>query len=164
MGFTLLDRFSFFLLSRNWRGDFDLNGIYTGDDIDALSSLVAGASNPYSPQLNFDLDNDGAITDTDRDVWVTELVGTHYGDLDLNGEVQFADFLTLARSFGEVAGWSGGDLDGSGIVDFGDFLLLSENFGAKTASVTSSVPEPPGLGVCLVALAAVFYNRLRSRG
>jgi hypothetical protein len=54
------------------------------------------------------------------------------GDSDLDGDVDFADFLILAANFGVAsAAWQQGDFDGNQMVDFGDFLLLSANFGGR---------------------------------
>ena len=52
------------------------------------------------------------------------------GDVDKNGDVDFADFLILSSTFGDtVAPGTGADIDGDGVVGFADFLLLSANFG-----------------------------------
>ena len=56
------------------------------------------------------------------------------GDVDANGEVDFLDFLALARNFGKVDLPNGpldGDFDNDGDVDFLDFLTLANNFGKK---------------------------------
>ena len=54
------------------------------------------------------------------------------GDANDDGNVEFADFLTLSGNFGErTPEWEEGDFDGNGTVDFADFLILSFNFGAK---------------------------------
>jgi len=53
------------------------------------------------------------------------------GDVDGNGEVNFADFLILSANFGNTdAERKDGDLDGDGQVAFADFLILSDNFAA----------------------------------
>lgn len=58
--------------------------------------------------------------------------GTQRGDIDLDGDVDFADFFALSANFGATdAVWSDGDLDGDGTVAFADFLILSQNFGFK---------------------------------
>ena len=52
------------------------------------------------------------------------------GDTNLDGEVDFADFLVLSNNFGKTvdAVWADGDFDGDGKVEFADFLILSGNF------------------------------------
>lgn len=78
------------------------------------------------------------------------------GDVDANGEVDFADFLVLSANFGndvDPAG-SSGDIDGNGNVDFSDFLILSANFG-QSAGAVASVPEPTGLVLLLFGVGII---------
>ena len=68
------------------------------------------------------------------------------GDVDGDGEVNFADFLILSANFGNTeAARADGDLDGDGQVAFADFLILSNNFAAAEpqAIVASSAEDPP---------------------
>jgi hypothetical protein len=55
------------------------------------------------------------------------------GDVDSNNRVDFADFLSLAASFGKGTGETGyvasADIDSSGRVDFTDFLTFIRFFG-----------------------------------
>lgn len=52
------------------------------------------------------------------------------GDIDLDGSVDFNDFLDFSSNFGlQNATWDDGDFDGDGLVGFNDFLLLSNYFG-----------------------------------
>lgn len=51
------------------------------------------------------------------------------GDLNGDGQVNFADFLILAANFNQEATPEQGDLDRDGIVNFADFVVLSNNFG-----------------------------------
>jgi len=55
------------------------------------------------------------------------------GDIDLNGQVNFTDFLLLSENFGTKSenGNAQGDIDNDGIVAFEDFLILAENFGRE---------------------------------
>ena len=82
------------------------------------------------------------------------------GDLDGNGKVEFADFLTLSGNFGmDVADHTQGDIDCNGKVEFADFLELSGNFG-KTVGA-QSVPEPASSS--LFVLAGCFAGAMRRR-
>ena len=64
------------------------------------------------------------------------------GDLDGNGQVEFADFLVLSANFGqEVDSHAAGDIDCNGTVEFADFLALSSNFGSSVGEA-ENVPEP----------------------
>lgn len=82
------------------------------------------------------------------------------GDVDLDGEVSFGDFLALSGNFGGAGDWSHGDFDGNGKVEFPDFLLLSENFGQALID-TSAVPEPATSPILLAGVVAALGLRQR---
>jgi hypothetical protein len=90
---------------------------------------------------------------------------THFGDSNLDGSVDFGDFLALSENFGQAAGWAGGDFDGSGTTDFDDFLNLALNFGAGEINV-AAVPEPAGqeLAIVLVIGWLVVVNGRQMSG
>ena len=76
-----------------------------------------------------------------------EILLTFAGDADLNLEVNFLDFLALARSFGQLnATWQQGDFNGNGEVQFIDFLVLANNFGSiwSADGTPSGTPAPLG--------------------
>ena len=63
------------------------------------------------------------------DYLLREVFMTKRGDADLDGRVDFGDFLTLSASFSSTdAVWETGDFDGDGEVAFADFLWLAANF------------------------------------
>ena len=81
------------------------------------------------------------------------------GDLDGNGIVEFADFLTLSGNFAMmVDSHEQGDIDCNGTVEFADFLELSGNFG-KTIGEAASVPEPTGAWALTIALLSCLARR-----
>ena len=140
-------------------GDFDLDGALTSSDIDQL----VGAIGSNDDLDIYDLNDSGAIDLEDLRIWVEELVGTHLGDADLNGEVDFADFLSLSANFGQDGGWEAGNFDDSGDVQFADFLLLSSNFG-QTAAAAATVPETGTvMPTLVVACAASWFRRRRPK-
>lgn len=134
-------------------GDFDIDGVLTAIDIDLLSAEIRAGSNTAA----FDLTADSIVDDLDRTKWVVELARTLLGDADLDGSVQFSDFLALSRGFGAEGGWADGDFDGNGQVQFPDFLILTNNFGATSAA---AVPEPASL-LSFGYLFGVLVVRLR---
>lgn len=137
-------------------GDFNADGLLTATDIDLLSAQVGGNDTA------FDLNMDGSVTAEDRSAWIS-LAGTIEGDADLNGMVEFADFLSLSAKFGQAGGWADGDFDGSADVQFADFLQLSSNFG-KTAGVVAaaeSVPEPSAGMLAAFGLLGILAMRRR---
>ena len=95
-------------------------------DIDILFAAIRAGSSDGA----FELDGDGEVSNDDADYWIVELAKTRPGDLNLDGKVDFDDFLRLAAKFGKQdAGWSDGDVDGDGDVTFDDFLRLAAEFG-----------------------------------
>jgi hypothetical protein len=138
-------------------GDFDEDGTLDVDDIDLLSQQILTSPTDRS----FDLNNDTTLTNADREIWVQDLVGTSFGDADLNGEVAFSDFLQLADHFGQEGGWGQGDFDGNGRIEFPDFLALSANFAGEANAVAAAVPEPTG--ICLAMFGILGLISLRRR-
>ena len=135
-------------------GDFDGSRVLDAADIDLLSEQIRNSSN----DRDFDLNDDGSLTDVDRQIWIELLAGTILGDADLDGTVNFSDFLALSAGFGKPGGWTDGDVDGNGQVEFPDFLALSANFGQSSA-VLATVPEPASIWLLNVAALAVVMRR-----
>ena len=130
--------------------DFDLDG-----DCDQLDADSLGAAIVRDPAaLSFDLTRDSLVDQNDLDEFLN-LAEAVNGDGDFDGEVGFADFLTLAASFGQTnVSWSNGDFLADGVVDFSDFLVLSGNFG-KVSHAVAAVPEPVGMAFPMVIALAV---------
>lgn len=121
------------------RGDFDADSLLTVADMDLLSTAVRDGDGSDI----YDVTGDGLVDDADRQHWVEELVGTQFGDADLDQTVGFRDFVLMANRYGEPGGWGRGDFDGSGIIDFADWIMLATNFGnPSTSTAISAVPEP----------------------
>ena len=138
-------------------GDFDADFALTAQDMDLLSHEIRKPE----PRVWFDLNGDDLVDQADRDAWVELLANTSFGDADLNGSVEFADFLSLSSNFGQEGGWAQGDFDGSGDVQFADFLLLSTNFGQTTEAV-ATVPEPD-IQISMMFLVSVVLWRWRRK-
>ena len=158
-------------------GDFDFDGTVTSADADALATAIeidAGFSTGISPadgrrfrnydfvleNRKFDLNTDSFINDADRQLWLTHVAKTSSGDSDLDGDVDFEDFLALANNFGESpSSWSRGDFDGNNETNFVDFLTVATNFGNASvndvglAIATPSVPEPSSITLSLIFLS-----------
>lgn len=128
-------------------------------DIDALAEQIQGEG-----LAEFDLNSDGVVDSLDQQTLVEDYLGTLLGDADLDGSVQFADFLALSEGFGQEGGWEQGDFDSNGMVEFQDFLLLSQNFGQPTAeSQTASVPEPSMACYAMIAASLCCLVRRTRR-
>ena len=93
------------------------------------------------------------------------------GGLDLDGDVDFFDYIATSNNFGETEGmgFQDGDMDGDGDVDFFDYITVSNHFGDSlpaSAGVVgvAEVPEPSTfglLGVGTVGLLAYGWRRRR---
>ncbi len=109
-------------------GDFSGNGVVDAADIDLLSLAVRNSSTDNQ----YDLDEDGFVGPRDTENWIQEIAETRRGDANLDGNVDFQDFLIMSSRFGQDdQGWADGDFNGDGSVSFEDFLFLSANFGFK---------------------------------
>ena len=87
------------------------------------------------------------------------LMYTYYGDTNLDGQVNTADFMTLASDFGQSssATWQQGDFNFDGVVNALDFNAIATNFGATpilmSAPLTGTlVPEPASLFAMAVGI------------
>ena len=147
-------------------GDIDGDGDIDSADLDALAA-AAGTGN-----MTFDLDGDGVVSfvasgagvSSDSDYLIRTLLGTEYGDANLDGLVDIVDFDLLGQGFqGLGTGWLYGDFSGSGgMIDIVDFDLLGQFFGFSSKTAASSIPEPST--VCLLCLALVISSRSEHSG
>ncbi len=107
-------------------GDFSGDGTLNAADLDLLINAVADDSN----DSRFDVDRNNSINSDDLDYWLSELANTRRGDANLDGTVNFADFLILSTNFGQIdRGWGDSNFDDDASVSFADFLVLASNFG-----------------------------------
>jgi hypothetical protein len=107
-------------------GDFNRDGRVDGRDIDLLVAALSASSQDAS----FDLDSNRRVDAGDLDYLVESILNTRRGDADLDGDVDFADFVTLSFRYGAgVANWGQGDFDADRTVSFSDFVTLASNFG-----------------------------------
>jgi hypothetical protein len=87
-----------------------------------------------------------------------------YGDADLSGAVNIADFARLAVSFNGPSEWSGGDFNYDGVTTIADFARLASNFNRALPaepSRSTPVPDPTGAAGVIAAAATIFSHRRR---
>lgn len=143
---SLLDSFSLHSIEPI-SGDFDVNGVLDVRDLDLLAMPInAGESRPL-----FDLDGDGEVSESDRDVWVHDLANTYYGDSNLDGEFNSRD-LTLVFQAAEYeddidgnSTWAEGDWNGDGDFTSRDLVFAFQDDGYEKGPRVTAVPEPRGL-------------------
>ena len=147
-------------LSPRSLGDTNEDGTVDVRDIDELCDTVASRRRRYIP--TFEMDGDGQISYSDVEAFLRE-VGSVVGDANLDGMVDFGDFLSLSASFGKEGTWSNGDFTCDGSVDFSDFLSLSGKFGTASPRASHSVPEPSTFWLASIAIvvAPLWTRQLR---
>ena len=144
-------------------GDLDGDGIVAIADIDVLCAAIGDREF----DLAMDVDEDGTINYADLET-VLESIGSRPADANLDGLVQFRDFVTYTSNFGlRPATWSDGDFACDGEVNFRDFLIVSVNYGefrneAQVADAIAAVPEPSSSTLAFVA-PAVWLLLVRTK-
>ena len=88
------------------------------------------------------------------------------GDWDVDGDVDFADYVGLKRHFGAGSGaaWPDGDADLDGDVDYFDYAALRDHFGLTPGGSGGSVPEPATLGLVALGVSWALLGRRVRRG
>jgi hypothetical protein len=160
-GFAL--RLDFF--SDTARGDFNGDGMIDAADIDLLNAAIRGDQAPA-----FDLTGDGAVNGNDRDEMIRGVIGTWYGDSNLDGEFSSADLVAVFsagkdESFAD-AGWAEGDWNGDRVFNSGDLVTAFSDGGYEVGPrPAAAVPEPVGAWLVLVGLGITgcYGRRYRSR-
>lgn len=116
-------------------GGADFNGdlVIDANDIDMLYASFGG-------NLKFDVNGDNAVNQFDVNAYVREVLGTEFGDADLDGDVDLQDYNILALNYNKSGvGWAGGDFTGNGVVNSSDYTRLKQQFGFNNAGF--SLPE-----------------------
>ncbi len=120
--------------------DFNFDQVCDIADLNALLAIgpiKAGVSSTDQTQV-FDLDGDDVINNQDVDEWLSAAANDEgaadaykRGDADLNGQIDFNDFLAWLLHFRQqTLLWNEGDFDGSGVVDFTDLIILVINLNS----------------------------------
>jgi hypothetical protein len=130
-------------------GDFNGNGTLDAQDIDILSAEAASGANNSA----FDLNTDGQVNAEDRRVWVEDLKRIYFGDANLDGQFNSADFVSVFQAgqyedaIADNSSWSTGDWNGDKDFDSGDFVLAFQAGGYEKGPrmAVRSVPEPGSL-------------------
>ncbi len=143
-------------------GDFDQDFSIGAADIDALFAAI-GSENP---DAGFDLNNDMSVDQFDADFLVQSILGTQYGDANLDGRVDGDDFRVLKTHLNLSGGWAMGDFNGDGVIDVLDYGLFRSNFGfgieaGEVGSAPMLVPEPAAAAVMLLGLGGLAMRRRR---
>jgi len=122
------------------QGVFDASQTYAGAltiDIDANAIDILNANLGVS---SYDLTGDGVTDSADVDFLVRDILGTEYGDVNLDGSVDLLDLAILGENYHSPKGWASGDFNGDLTVDLLDLAVLGEfyTFGSVAPMTVSS--------------------------
>jgi len=105
--------------------DFDNSGAVDAGDIDLLAAAVRGE---ITVLPEFDLDDSGTVDRNDLDELILNILNIPYGDADLNGVVNTADYNQWHQNaFTAGTGWETGDFNNDGLTDVRDFNVWNGN-------------------------------------
>lgn len=167
-----IDYLRFALLDSVVDGDFNTDGLWNCQDINALTAAIATSSG----DLSFDMNGDGVITLADvTDAvsgWLTaggannpgDTGGNAFliGDANLDGTVDGQDFLEWNGSkFTMTSAWCQGDFNADGTVDGQDFLEWNTHKFTRSDAL-SAVPEPL-IGWMGMAISVSVFGVTRRR-
>ncbi len=152
-------------------GDFSSNNRLDADDMDILSRQTRiSAANP-----NFDLNGDSAVSHADREFWLHDLARSWYGDANLDGIFDTADFLQVfaAAEYNDQmpnnSSWATGDWNGDYEFNTRDLVTAFQGAGydkSPRSAEIASVPEPQSgmLGMLGLLSYSAILRRRQSRG
>ncbi len=78
-----------------------------------------------SGDLSADINGDLVIDQADVCELVTGILGTSFGDANLDGVVNATDIATVTANLGQPGGWAQGDFDGDGVVTANDLAIAN---------------------------------------
>ena len=150
-----------------WRaadGRLRQSGELDAPDLDLQAEQIASTT----PDLSYDLNDDGRVDYGDRQVWVYDLKSTWIGDANLDLEFNSGDMVQVfvggKYETGQDATWGEGDWDGDKLFGSGDMVAAFVDGGYEQGLLTNgaAVPEPGGW-LLLITAASLWIVARRSR-
>jgi hypothetical protein len=147
-------------------GAWDGNGIGSSLADASHFALAYGENNGASQNLNFT--NFGGEPVDNTSVLIRLM---RFGDANLDGIVNLADFDRIASNFGQTGKfWTQGDFTYDGLVKLDDFNKLASNFGLSAtglneptpqdwANLAAAVPEPFSTSLALTCIGWMLRRR-----
>ena len=119
-------------------GDIDGNGVVDSFDIDLLSAAIEDGTSTH-----FDLNNDGYLDALDHHFLIHDVLGTTFGDSNLDGRFDSTDFVIAFQGsqFEQATdirvGWQLGDWNGDGQFNSTDFVVAFQTglYSAAAAAI-----------------------------
>lgn len=139
-------------------GDIDFDGEVNSVDIDRLFAALGLNDRLY------DLDGSGGPADfADVAYLVRQRLGSEFGDVNLDRDIDINDLSRLAVMFGQPGAWADGDFNGDGMVTIADLSVLATQFGfVGPVGAGTAVPEPATWTALATGFAALL-RRARTR-
>jgi hypothetical protein len=139
-------------------GDFNADRSLTGADIDLLRSNFG---NPA-----YDLNGDSLANQDDVNHFIANIIGSRYGDSDLDGDLDGSDFdawrMRPGYSGAGTGKWASGDFDGDGDVDSTDFdIWRTRPTSWPVGGAPPPVPEPVTWILLVLGAPAIWRRRLQ---
>jgi hypothetical protein len=140
-------------------GDYNADRVVNVADINLLSANAGVAS--------YDLTHDGITDDADRTQLVEGILGTRFGDTNLDKKVAIGDLVTLAQHWNGSGTWADGDFTGDGLIRIGDLVALAQNWGfdgtTPASAAAAALPEPLTAALLAAGLPAILLGRRHSK-
>lgn len=156
LGFETVPSFPFI-------GDVDGNGFIEVEDINSLLELAA----EQTENLIYDLNGDGIVSLADRSHLIRNIIGSDYGDANLDGLFDSRDLVEVFQAAEYRDGldanstWETGDWDGDREFDTSDFLLAFQTGSFEDAANAIAVPEPRISVLFIVFSASLLVQAIR---
>ena len=84
--------------------------------------------------LSADINGDLTVDQADVDELVHDILGTEYGDVNLDGQVDATDEAIINAHLGQAGGWAVGDMNGDGVVNQADHDIWAQHVEAFAAA------------------------------
>ncbi len=103
------------------------DGVVDARDIDAVRANFGDWSDLGDAvliDLSADMNGDLVVDEADVAEIVEVILGTSYGDVNLDGVVDGLDLAIAQANLGQAGGWADGDMNGDGVVDAADIAII----------------------------------------
>ncbi|MCA9167289.1 MAG: lamin tail domain-containing protein, partial [Planctomycetales bacterium] len=122
-------------------GDFNGDNSVDTTDINLLFQQMQSGQF----EAAYDLDADGLVGARDRDLLITSIIGTTFGDVNLDGQFDSTDLIQMTQAgqyedgVAANSAWESGDLDGDGDFTSRDLVLAFQRGVYRTNDAPAAV-------------------------